>query len=811
MPAADTGPPTSPPGPQPAGGADHLHAGRPAAIRKPSARVCSQPVATTTRSPAARCRRTQDTASVTTDSGTSGDRPPVGVGDAGRAGAAAEGEPGERAGGQRPRLRQRGAGQEQRRGQQQRHRAARGAGQRAAQEQPRRVPGQRHPVEVHHHRARHVPGVPGSRGPGNILPRGEGRRHRTPAPPAGRRWAGCEPRPARTSRRRPPRGAPAAGRRLEPPAPDRADGRRSAGRRPRRPRARPRRGAARRLARGGRRRLSAGLRAAAGRRPRAARRGRHAEPAGRLGAAGLPHGRADRGALPLLRRHRPGLALPGLGAVRHRPARRRRPPRRRSARCCRTRSSGTPRPTHHPWTWAGIHAAFVLAASLAHLAAWRLNEQQGLRDPLTGLANRTLLMETTDRLLDPHLGRGQHAVPRPRRLQGRQRLPRARGRRRAAHRHRPAAARLRAPRRPGGPHRRRRVRRRRLRRPRDRGRGRAAHARRAGRPDDHRRPPAGAARQHRRRRHRHRPRAGRRRRCCATPTWRCTWPRRWARTGSSTTPTAWPRRPRTRCGCSRTSPAPSPAVSCASTTSPPSCWPTGRTTGYEALLRWEHPERGLVSPVEFIPLAEEGGLIVEIGRWVLEQAARQAVVWSAEAGRPIGMAVNLSPRQLADDDVVATVRTVLAATGLPARQLTLEVTEGVLVRDVDLVVGQLQALRAPRCADRHRRLRDRLLEPVLPAPAARRHHQDRPQLRAGPRHRRERRRRWSPRSSSWPAACGWRSSPRAWRRRSSAPSSASSPARTPRATSSAARSRPPVAPRPCRRAPQRPGSAVVAH
>jgi EAL domain-containing protein (putative c-di-GMP-specific phosphodiesterase class I) len=101
-----------------------------------------------------------------------------------------------------------------------------------------------------------------------------------------------------------------------------------------------------------------------------------------------------------------------------------------------------------------------------------------------------------------------------------------------------------------------------------------------------------------------------------------------------------------------------------------------------------------VPPVEFIPLAEEGGFIVEIGQWVLERAVRQAVIWSAEAGRPIDMAVNLSPLLLADDDVVATVREVLDRTGLPARQLTLEVTEGVLVRDVELVVDQLQALRA---------------------------------------------------------------------------------------------------------------------
>jgi diguanylate cyclase (GGDEF)-like protein len=119
----------------------------------------------------------------------------------------------------------------------------------------------------------------------------------------------------------------------------------------------------------------------------------------------------------------------------------------------------------------------------------------------------------------------------------------------------------------------------------------------------------------------------------------------------------------------------------------------GATTGYEALLRWQHPTRGLVPPTEFIPLAEESGAIVEIGRWVLTEATGQAARWSGEAGRPIDIAVNLSPRQLLDDDVVATVRAALADSGLPAGQLTLELTESVLIDDVEAVVGSLRALR----------------------------------------------------------------------------------------------------------------------
>jgi predicted signal transduction protein with EAL and GGDEF domain len=120
----------------------------------------------------------------------------------------------------------------------------------------------------------------------------------------------------------------------------------------------------------------------------------------------------------------------------------------------------------------------------------------------------------------------------------------------------------------------------------------------------------------------------------------------------------------------------------------------GRTTGFEALVRWNHPERGLIPPVEFIPLAEETGAISGIGRWVLREALRQGAAWSTETGAPLRMAVNLSPRQFQDGDVVRDVEAALEATGFPAQQLTLEVTEGVLVRDVDAVVAQLEALRA---------------------------------------------------------------------------------------------------------------------
>src|SRR3712207_9050873 len=97
--------------------------------------------------------------------------------------------------------------------------------------------------------------------------------------------------------------------------------------------------------------------------------------------------------------------------------------------------------------------------------------------------------------------------------------------------------------------------------------------------------------------------------------------------------------------------------------------------------------------MDFIPLAEESGAIVEIGRWVLNEATGQAARWSREAGRPIDIAVNLSPRQLLDDDVVSTVRAALADSGLPAGQLTLEVTEGVPIDDVESVFDVILALR----------------------------------------------------------------------------------------------------------------------
>jgi diguanylate cyclase (GGDEF)-like protein len=115
-------------------------------------------------------------------------------------------------------------------------------------------------------------------------------------------------------------------------------------------------------------------------------------------------------------------------------------------------------------------------------------------------------------------------------------------------------------------------------------------------------------------------------------------------------------------------------------------------TGVEALIRWKHPLRGVVAPNDFIPLAEEAGLIGEIGRWVLEQACAQGATWR-DAGYPIGVAVNVSARQLDSDQLLADVEHALAAGGLDASALTLEITETTLMRNVEDTVRRLLAIK----------------------------------------------------------------------------------------------------------------------
>ena len=121
---------------------------------------------------------------------------------------------------------------------------------------------------------------------------------------------------------------------------------------------------------------------------------------------------------------------------------------------------------------------------------------------------------------------------------------------------------------------------------------------------------------------------------------------------------------------------------------------SGRVEGVEALVRWEHPERGLVSPDEFIPVAERTGLIVPLGTWVLREACRQAKAWEAAGFAPLRVAVNVSALQFAQDDFVASVAGCLAESGLEARRLELEITESLLMQDVEGAVTALHRLRA---------------------------------------------------------------------------------------------------------------------
>jgi diguanylate cyclase (GGDEF)-like protein len=119
----------------------------------------------------------------------------------------------------------------------------------------------------------------------------------------------------------------------------------------------------------------------------------------------------------------------------------------------------------------------------------------------------------------------------------------------------------------------------------------------------------------------------------------------------------------------------------------------GEIVGAEALLRWRHPVRGLVSPGEFIPMLEESGLIKSVGRWVLRDACRQAKRWiDLGLGRPT-VAVNISANQFEDNELAESVRDALAESGLPADRLELELTESVLMRNVERVIATLSELR----------------------------------------------------------------------------------------------------------------------
>src|SRR6202162_546905 len=121
---------------------------------------------------------------------------------------------------------------------------------------------------------------------------------------------------------------------------------------------------------------------------------------------------------------------------------------------------------------------------------------------------------------------------------------------------------------------------------------------------------------------------------------------------------------------------------------------TGEISGVEALLRWQHPTRGMIQPLQFVPIAEESGLIVSIGQWVLLQACRQARAWMDAGLPPVRMAVNVSAAEFMAKDFLSGVRAALISTGVDPHNLELELTETVLMRDAESAVRILHALKA---------------------------------------------------------------------------------------------------------------------
>jgi diguanylate cyclase (GGDEF)-like protein len=117
-----------------------------------------------------------------------------------------------------------------------------------------------------------------------------------------------------------------------------------------------------------------------------------------------------------------------------------------------------------------------------------------------------------------------------------------------------------------------------------------------------------------------------------------------------------------------------------------------QVVGFEALLRWTHPDRGPLSPDRFVPMLEESGLIVPVGDWVLREACARAAAWQDDTGRTLSMSVNVSPRQLQRPDFVDRVAEALSSARLPASSLILEITEGVMVADTDQAVARLHAV-----------------------------------------------------------------------------------------------------------------------
>ena len=165
---------------------------------------------------------------------------------------------------------------------------------------------------------------------------------------------------------------------------------------------------------------------------------------------------------------------------------------------------------------------------------------------------------------------------------------------------------------------------------------------------------------------------------------------------------------------------------------------SSRMTGVEALLRWEHPELGLLSPEKFIPIAEETGLIVPIGLWVIRNVCERSKAWQARGMATLSVAVNLSARQFRQESLVADLEEILRATGTPGAVLELEITESMVMQDPERAAEQMDALRRMGVRLAIDDFRHRLLVARLPEALSHQQPQDRPRLRArpAPRHRR---------------------------------------------------------------------------
>jgi len=123
---------------------------------------------------------------------------------------------------------------------------------------------------------------------------------------------------------------------------------------------------------------------------------------------------------------------------------------------------------------------------------------------------------------------------------------------------------------------------------------------------------------------------------------------------------------------------------------------TWRISGFEALLRWEHPEHGYISPLKFIPVAEETGLIIEIGQWVLREACQQLKIWQEQfpSTPPLSISVNLSGKQFSQPDLIECISEILKETGLDASSLKIEITESAIIENLDAAVMMLKRIKA---------------------------------------------------------------------------------------------------------------------